>query len=58
MCWVLTQGGAPQEGATPLIIAASRGQDALARALLEVGADVNAESEVRGAGCFGGNSFD
>ena len=58
MCWVLTQGGAPQEGTTPLGIAALRGHDALARVLLEVGADVHAKDEVRGVRCFGCNRLD
>ena len=44
---VLTRGGAPQEGLTPLYIAADQGNEAVAQVLLHAGARKDATDQVR-----------
>jgi hypothetical protein len=44
---VLTRGGVPQIGATPLHSAAEHGHAAVVRVLVEAGADKNAPNKVR-----------
>ena len=44
---MLTRGGAPQEGLTPLYIAADQGNEAVAQVLLYAGARKDATDQVR-----------
>jgi hypothetical protein len=52
---VLTRGGAPQDGDTPLHLAAMYGYPEVVRALVEAGADITAKNKVseRRGGGFG-----
>ena len=47
---LLTRGGVPQDGCTPLNIAARWGQEAVARVLIDAGADITAKDKVCGRG--------
>ena len=47
---MLTQGDAPQDGYTPLFIAAFKDNVAAAQMLLQAGADMDAQTPVRARG--------